>query len=69
MVLIVKHEYLKGCAGRPHASWSDDLRMTAGSNSMQEAEDRTKCRIIGEAYVKHWTAIGCCDDNGDDHGI
>jgi hypothetical protein len=33
------------------ASWSDDLRRTAGRSWMRVAEDQARWREIGEAYV------------------
>jgi hypothetical protein len=45
--------------GRPQATWSDDLRRTAGGTWMRVAEDRARCwREIGEAYVQQWTVVG-----------
>jgi hypothetical protein len=32
----------KRCVGRPKASWSDDLRRTAGRSWMRVAEDRAR---------------------------
>jgi hypothetical protein len=37
------------------------LRRTVGRSWMRVAEDRTRWREIGEAYMKQWTD----DDDGD----
>ncbi|CAB3248796.1 unnamed protein product [Arctia plantaginis] len=48
----------KRSVGRPQARWSDDLRKMAGRSWMREAQNRSKWRAMGEAYVQQWTAIG-----------
>ncbi|KAI8423875.1 hypothetical protein MSG28_012876 [Choristoneura fumiferana] len=36
----------------------DDLVKIAGSRWMRKAQDRSKCRALGEAYVQQWTSFG-----------
>lgn len=44
--------------GRPPTRWTDDLVKAAGIRWMREAQNRSKWRCLGEAYVQQWTSFG-----------
>jgi len=50
-----RHEALRS-RRRPPTRWTDDLRRVE-SNWLSAAHDRTRWKMLREAYVQHWTRL------------
>ena len=44
----------KRSRGRPQMRWHDDIKSHAGRQWLQEATDRNRWKLLGEAYVQKW---------------
>jgi Reverse transcriptase (RNA-dependent DNA polymerase) len=48
----------KRSVGRPPLRWIDDIKQIAGKHWHQTAQDRSKWKELGKAYVQEWTSKG-----------